>query len=61
MTALRSMLKKSKYTEDDKFIVSGVQTRKAHLMVLDGNGDTIIDTAKGMKWKIRDVSIVEAK
>ena len=61
MTALRKALKKSNYTEDDKFIVSGVQTRSAHLMVLDGNGETIIDTAKGMKWKIRDVSIVEAK
>jgi len=61
MTELRSMLKKSNYTENDKFIVSGFQSTSAHLMVLDGNGETIIDTAKGCKWRIRDVAIVEAK
>ena len=61
MTQLRSMMKKSNYTDKDKFIVSGFQSKSAHLMVLDGNGETIIDTAKGMKWRIRDVAIVEAK
>jgi hypothetical protein len=61
MTQLRAMLKKSDYKDSDKFIVSGFQSKSAHLMVLDGNGDTIIDTARGCKWRIRDVSIVEAK
>ena len=59
MTQLRRNMKKSIYTKNDYFIVSGYQTKKAHLMVLDGNGETIIDTAEGMKWRIRGVSIVE--
>ena len=61
MTQLRRNMKKSNYTENDYFIVSGFQSKKAHLMVLNGNGETIIDTAEGMKWKIRGVSIVERK
>ena len=52
-------MKRSKYTADDKFIVEGYQTKSAHLMVLNGEGETVIDTAKGMKWRICRVSIVE--
>ena len=59
MTSLRREMKRSKYTADDKFIVEGYQTKSAHLMVLNGEGETIIDTAKGMKWRICRVSIVE--
>ena len=59
MTELRSMLRKSEYGAENYFIVSGFQSKSAHLMVLNGNGDTIIDTAKGKKWRIRDISIVE--
>jgi len=61
MTELRRMLKKSEYTNNDKFIVSGINSTSAHLMVLDGNGETIIDTARGCKWRIRDITIVENK
>lgn len=59
MTQLRKEMKKSSYTASDYFVVSGVQRTKAHLMVLDGNGNTIIDTAPRMKWRVRLVSIVE--
>ena len=59
MTSLRREMKRSDYTSDDKFIVEGYQTKKAHLMVLNGEGETVIDTAKGMKWRILKVSIVE--
>ena len=59
MTSLRREIKRSNYTESDKFIVEGYQTKKAHLMVLNGEGETVIDTAKGMKWRIGKVSIVE--
>jgi hypothetical protein len=59
MTQLRAEMKKSSYTASDYFIVSGYQSKKAHLMVLDGNGNTIIDTAPKMKWRVRLVSIVE--
>ncbi len=59
MSELRRMLKKSSYTPSDKFVVRGQQTTTAHLMVLDGDGNTIIDTAKGMRWKIGDIAIVE--
>lgn len=58
MTQLRKALKASKYTRNDFFLVSGVQTKKAHLMVLNGLGETVIDTAQGMKWKIRSVKQV---
>ena len=59
MTQLRRNMKKSIYGNGDYFIVSGYQSKKAHLMVLNGNGETVIDTAEGMKWRIRGVSIVE--
>ena len=59
MTKLRSNMRKSKYGKNDYFIVSGFQSKSAHLMVLNGNGETIIDTAKGCKWRIRAVNIVE--
>ena len=59
MTQLRRNMKNSIYTVSDFFIVSGYQSRKAHLMVLNGNGETVIDTAEGMKWRICAVSIVE--
>lgn len=59
MTQLRRTMKKSIYTANDFFIVSGFQTKKAHLMVLNGEGETIIDTAPNMKWRVRGVSIVE--
>ncbi|MDG1950068.1 MAG: hypothetical protein P8J32_04630 [bacterium] len=61
MTQLKSNIRKSSYNENDFFIVSGYQSKTAHLMVLNGKGETVIDTAPGMKWRIRDVSIVEKK
>ena len=59
MTSLKLEIRKSDYTDKDFFIVSGYQSKAAHLMVLDGNGDVIIDTAPKKKWRIREVSIVE--
>jgi hypothetical protein len=59
MTQLRKEMRKSSYTSSDYFIVSGFQKTSAHLMVLNGNGETVIDTAPKKKWKIRMVSIVE--
>ena len=61
MTTLRNSMKKSRYGVNDFFIVSGYQKTTAHLMVLNGNGETVIDTAKGMRWKIRKVMIVTKK
>ena len=58
MTELRREMKKSIYTANDHFIVSGCKRKAAHLMVLNGNGDTIIDTAMGCKWRIRSVRLV---
>ncbi len=59
MTQLKRNMKKSKYTASDLFIVCGYQRKCAHLMVLNGEGETIIDTAVGMKWRITQVWIVE--
>jgi hypothetical protein len=58
MTEIRARLKKSSYTSRDRFVVTGYQSKSGHLMVLDGDGNTIIDTAKGMRWRIGDISIV---
>ena len=59
MTSVKRMMRKSDYTQNDYFIVSGCQSRKAHLMVMNGNGEIIIDTAPNSRWKVRDISIVE--
>tara|TARA_R100000951_G_scaffold57120_1_gene47969 strand:+ start:647 stop:1063 length:417 start_codon:yes stop_codon:yes gene_type:complete len=59
MSQLKRSMRASDYGAKDFFIVSGVQSKVAHLMVLDGNGNIIIDTARGKRWRIRAVSIVE--
>jgi hypothetical protein len=61
MTQLKSNIRKSNYSDKDLFVVSGVQSKTAHLMILNGEGKTIIDTAPNSRWKIRSVSIVERK
>ena len=58
MTKLKAEMRKSKYGASDMFIVHGTQTRVAHLMVLNGNGEIIIDTAPNKKWKIVNVKQV---
>ena len=58
MTSLKKEIKKSDYTKDDFFIVWGFQSKASHLMVLDGEGDIVIDTAPKKKWRIKEVSIV---
>ena len=55
MTALKQAIRKSQYTQSDLFLVSGVQMKSAHLMILNGMGEVIIDTAPKKKWKIRGV------
>jgi hypothetical protein len=59
MTELKSNIRKSKYSDKDLFVVSGIQSNSAHLMILNGDGITVIDTAPNKRWKIRSVSIVE--
>jgi hypothetical protein len=59
MTTLRKGLRKSVYGENDYFIVSGYQqSGVAHLMVLNGKGEFIIDTAPNSKWRIRRIGQV---
>ena len=60
LTVLKKTIKKSKYNSTDRFIVSVCTYTSAHLIVLDGDGNTIIDTAKGARWKdVRLVSLVK--
>jgi len=59
ITQLRRNMRRSEYTSEDYFIVDGYQAKTAHLMVFNGNGETVIDTAEGKKWRVRGVSIVE--
>ncbi len=59
MTKVKSNLRKSAYGRNDLFMVIGYQKKCAHMMILNGEGNVVIDTAPGMKWKIEDVSIIE--
>jgi len=59
MTGLKQMLRKSEYGASDYFVVIGRQCKSAHLMVLNGNAETLIDTAPNSRWKIEDIAIVE--
>ena len=52
MTSLRKTLRQSEFGADDYFLVGGYQSRCAHLMVLNGKGEIVIDTAPGKKWRI---------
>lgn len=61
MTSLKKNMRKRGYTKDDLFVVCGYQRNSAHLMILNGLGETIIDTAPGKKWKIRSVKLVYKK
>lgn len=58
LTQLKRNIKLSHYTEKDLFIVYVFQSKTAHLIVLNGNGNTIIDTAPKCRWKVLKVSIV---
>ena len=58
MTALKQAIRRSKYGEADMFLVHGVQRKSAHLMIINGNGEMVIDTAPKMKWKIFSVKQV---
>ena len=58
LTQLKRNIKVSNYTENDLFIVYLFQSKTAHLIVLNGNGNTIIDTAPKCRWKVLKVSIV---
>jgi hypothetical protein len=60
LTELKSRVKKSKYTANDLFIVYLVQSTKAHLIVINGEGETLIDTSNG-RWRVGCISIVENK
>lgn len=55
MTELRNTLKRSKYNKNDMFIVFGIQAKVSHLMVLNGNGEIVIDTSPKSKWKILNI------
>jgi hypothetical protein len=60
LTTLKTKLRKSSYGSTDKFIVSVTQRKSAHLIVLDGNGNTIIDTAPNSRWSnVRYISLVK--
>jgi len=58
LTALRSSMRKSKYNSQHFFIVLVHQQKAAHLIVLDGRGETVVDTAKNKKWKVESVKQV---
>lgn len=50
-TEVRRALKKSEYSKNDYFIFWGYQRKSTHVIVLNGDGETIIDTAPGKRWK----------
>lgn len=60
LTKLKANIRKSNYKASDLFVVNVSNKRASHLIVLNGNGNTIIDTARGSRWcYLVDVSLVE--
>ncbi len=58
LTNVKKSLRKSLYGSNDYFIVFTYQAKTAHLIVLDGNGTTIVDTHPRGKWKVATIDIV---
>ena len=59
LTQLKRNVKNSGYTKESLFVVHLVQSKTAHLVVINGLGEVIIDTARGLRWKVSQISIVE--
>jgi len=60
-TQCRRALKKSDFAEQDYFIFWGTQRTCGHVIVMNGNGKTIIDTAPNTRWKMAKILLVELK
>lgn len=58
LTTVKTSLRKSKYNASDYFIIYTYKSKIGHLLVLNGNGDVVIDTAKGGRWKVISVKNV---
>lgn len=58
-TDARKALKKSKYSQDDFFLFIGRRKTYAHAIVLDGNGNTIIDTSPSSRMKTSKIWKIE--
>ena len=58
LTEIRRNINKSDFTAKDKFIVLVCQRKNAHLMIIDGTGRIVIDTAPKMRWRVETVKQV---
>jgi hypothetical protein len=61
MSSVKESLRASVYTSDDKFLVLVYQSKASHVIVVDGNGKTVVDTAYGKKWRVQSIMEVKAK
>jgi hypothetical protein len=59
LSDVRRRLKASDYTSSDRFLLCLEQTTCAHLILLDGNGNTIRDTAPNKRWKVSRITLVQ--
>jgi hypothetical protein len=59
LSDVRARLKKSKYTHNDRFLLTLEQSKCAHLILVDGNGEIIRDTAPKMRWKVSRITLVQ--
>jgi len=55
LTELRYNMRKSNYQQNDYFIVYVANKGAAHLIVLNGNGETVIDTAPKCRWRVAQI------
>lgn len=60
LTQLRKRIK-SQFTSEDRFIVHVASGRGGHALILNGNGQTVIDTALNCRWYVQDVAQVIKK
>ena len=58
LTQIRRNIAQSDYTVKDMFLVLVCQRKSAHLIVVNGSGEIIIDTAPKMRWRVETVKQV---
>jgi len=58
LTEIKANIRKSNYRAKDKFLIHVINKKNSHLILIRGNGETIIDTAPAMRWKVLSIKHV---
>jgi hypothetical protein len=58
LSIVKRQIAKSDYTSKDFFILHTCKSTAGHLIVVDGTGSVVIDTAEGGRWSVASVKQV---